>query len=355
MRDPVIQSIRTAVNVSPPRYSLVLPIYNEEQVLPRMIERISSLIGRLDGETEAIFVDDGSLDGSVEYLRNVVAVEPRFRLIELSRNFGHQVAITAGMDAAAGDAVIVMDADLQDPPEVVLDLVAKWKEGFEIVYARRVKREGESWFKRITASLFYRLLEKMTSVDIPRDVGDFRLVGRKALETFKRMPEHDRFVRGMFAWMGFKQTAVPFERPARTLGQTKYPFWKMMHLAVHGIVSFSEKPLRMALWGGLAISALAVLFGIYAIFAWIFETGIIAGWTSTVVIVSLLCGINLFMTGVVGLYVGGIHAEVKRRPLYVIDRVAGFDKAMRAASESRRPFRKPRNGASADGRTLRQL
>ncbi|MER8884795.1 glycosyltransferase family 2 protein [Mesorhizobium sp. M0816] len=344
------------VNRSPPRYSLVLPIYNEEQVLPRLIERISCLIGRLDGETEAIFVDDGSLDGSVEYLRKVVAAEPCFRLIEFSRNFGHQMAITAGMDAAAGDAVIVMDADLQDPPEIVLDLVAKWKEGFEIVYARRVKRDGESWFKRFTASLFYRLLEKMTSVDIPRDVGDFRLVGRKALETFKHMPEHDRFVRGMFGWMGFKQTAVPFERHARTLGQTKYPFWKMMHLAVHGIVSFSEKPLRLALWGGLAISALAVVFGAYAMFAWFFEAGIIAGWTSTVVIVSLLCGINLFMTGVVGLYVGSIHAEVKRRPLYVIDRLTGFDEAMRAVSgERRRSFHKPRSGVPANGRTLRQL
>lgn len=356
MRDSVVHGPGMTVNRSPPRYSLVLPIYNEEQVLPRLIERISSLIDRLDGETETIFVDDGSLDGSVEYLQKVVAAEPRFRLIEFSRNFGHQVAITAGMDAAAGDAVIVMDADLQDPPEVVLDLVAKWKEGFDIVYARRVKREGESWFKRFTASLFYRLLEKMTSVDIPRDVGDFRLVGRKPLETFKRMPEHDRFVRGMFGWMGFKQTTVPFERHARTLGQTKYPFWKMVHLAVHGIVSFSEKPLRLALWGGLAISALAVVFGAYAIFASFFETGIIAGWTSTVVIVSLLCGINLFMTGVVGLYVGSIHAEVKRRPLYVINRLTGFDEAMRTVSGERRlSFHKPRSGVPANGRTLRQL
>jgi dolichol-phosphate mannosyltransferase len=344
------------VNVFSPRYSLVIPIYNEEEVLPRLIERIRSLLFRLDGETEAIFVDDGSHDGSVEYLRDKVAAEPHFRLIELSRNFGHQIAITAGMDAAAGDAVIVMDADLQDPPEVVLDLVAKWKEGFEIVYARRIRRDGESWFKRFTASLFYRLLEKMTSVDIPRDVGDFRLVGRKALETFKHMPEHDRFVRGMFGWMGFKQTAVPFERPARTMGQTKYPFWKMMHLAVHGIVSFSEKPLRLALWGGLAISALAVLFGSYAIFAWTTESGVVAGWTSIIVIVSLLCGINLFMTGVVGLYVGGIYAEVKRRPLYVIDRLSGFDEAMRTASgANRRAMRKSGNGGSADGRTLRRL
>ncbi len=356
MRNSVIQGIKKGAIVSSPRYSLVIPIYNEEETLPRLIGRIKSLLRRLDGETEAIFVDDGSHDGSVKYLRDVAAADPRFRLIELSRNFGHQIAITAGMDAAAGDAVIVMDADLQDPPEVVLDLVAKWKEGFEIVYARRIKREGESWFKRLTASLFYRLLEKMTSVDIPRDVGDFRLVGRKALETFKQMPEHDRFVRGMFGWMGFKQTAVPFERPARAVGKTKYPFWKMMHLAVHGIVSFSEKPLRLALWGGLVISALAVFFGAYAIFAWIFETGVIAGWTSTIVIVSLLCGINLFMTGIVGLYVGGIHAEVKRRPLYVVDRLTGFDNAVRAASgANRRAIRKSANGGSADGRTLRRV
>lgn len=356
MRDSVIQGIRTRANVPSPRYSLVLPIYNEEEVLPLLVERISALIGRLDGETEVIFVDDGSRDRSALYLRRMVAAEPSFRLIELSRNFGHQIAITAGMEAATGEAVIVMDADLQDPPEVVLDLVAKWKDGFEIVYARRVRREGESWFKRFSASLFYRVLEKMTPVDIPRDVGDFRLVGRKALDTFKRMPEHDRFVRGMFGWMGFRQAAVPFERPARTLGETKYPFWKMMRLATHGIISFSEQPLRLALWTGLTISALAVVFGAYAIFSWIFETGVIAGWTSTVVIVSLLSGINLFMTGVVGLYVGSIHAEVKRRPLYVVDRLSGFHRRMRVASGAKRAsFRKSGNGVTADARTLRPL
>lgn len=311
-----------------PVYSLVIPIFNEEAVLPLLIRRIGALLDTLDARAEAIFVDDGSSDTSVIYLRGMVAQEPRFRLIELSRNFGHQIAITAGMDAAAGDAVIVMDADLQDPPEVVIDLIAKWKEGYEIVYARRVRREGETMFKRLTANLFYRLLEKMTSVAIPRDVGDFRLVGRKALETFKRMPERDRFVRGMFGWMGFKQTAVPFERPARAAGETKYPFWKMLRLATHGIVSFSEKPLRIALWGGLAISGLAAMLGVFAVFAWLFEAGVVHGWTSTVVIVSFLSGINLFMTGVVGLYVGGIHAEVKRRPLYVVDRLTGFEEAL---------------------------
>lgn len=316
------------------RYSLVIPIYNEEAVLPLLIKRVRALLDKLDATSEAIFVDDGSKDTSAIYLREMTRIDQRIKLIELSRNFGHQIAITAGMDAAEGDAVIVMDADLQDPPEVVLDLIAKWKEGYEIVYARRVRREGETWFKRLTASLFYRLMAKMTSVDIPRDVGDFRLIGRKALETFRHMPERNRFVRGMFGWMGFKQAAVDFERPPRAAGETKYPFWKMLRLAVHGIIAFSEKPLRLALWAGLAISLLAGCLGLYALASWAFNFGVVPGWTSTVVIVSFLSGINLFMTGVVGLYVGGIHAEIKRRPLYVVDKLTGFEEAVRAQANS---------------------
>lgn len=331
----MINASSTGVRATQPRYSLVIPIFNEEAVLPLLIRRIVALLDALDAPAEAIFVDDGSTDTSVIYLRGMVAEEPRFRLIELSRNFGHQIAITAGMDAAAGEAVVVMDADLQDPPEVVLQLVEKWKEGYEIVYARRMRREGETWFKRLTASIFYRLLEKMTSVDIPRDVGDFRLIGRKALDTFKQMPERNRFVRGMFGWMGFKQTAVSFERPARAAGETKYPFWKMLRLAVHGVIGFSEKPLRMALWAGLAISGVAALLGLFAVASWAFSFGVVQGWTSTVVIVSFLSGINLFMTGIVGLYVGGIHSEIKRRPLYVIDRLTGFEDALRAEVDNR--------------------
>ena len=318
-----------------PRYSLVIPIFNEEAVLPLLIRRIKALLDQLDASSEAIFVDDGSSDNSAIHLREMATTDARFRLIELSRNFGHQVAITAGMDAAAGDAVIVMDADLQDPPEVALDLIAKWKEGYEIVYARRIKREGETLFKRLSAKLFYRTLDSLTSVSIPRDVGDFRLIGRKALTTFKSMPERDRFVRGMFGWMGFKQTEVAFERAARAAGESKYPFWKMMRLAVHGIVSFSDKPLRAALWAGMAISGIAALLGVFALFAWLFDMGVVQGWTSTVVIVSFLSGINLFMTGVIGLYVGGIHAEVKRRPLYVVDRLTGFEEAIKAEAENR--------------------
>ncbi|MDA4845322.1 glycosyltransferase family 2 protein [Hoeflea poritis] len=318
-----------------PIYSLVLPIFNEEAVLPILAKRITELLDQLDGPCEAIFVDDGSSDTSVIFLREMVNQDSRFKLIELSRNFGHQIAITAGMDAATGDAVIVMDADLQDPPEVVFDLIAKWKEGFEIVYAKRIKREGETVFKKISANLFYKVLDRMTSVDIPRDVGDFRLVGRKALTTFQGMPERDRFVRGMFGWMGFRQTEVPFERPARAAGETKYPLWKMLRLAVHGIVSFSEKPLRAALWLGLGISLMAGLFGVYALFAWLFKANVVEGWTSTMVVVSFLFGINIFMTGIIGLYVGGIHAEVKRRPLYVIDRLAGFQHGAEAEFDRR--------------------
>lgn len=328
-------SASSATSLKAPVYSLIIPIFNEEAVLPLLVHRIKALLDKLDASAEAIFVDDGSRDTSVIFLRGIAAENPSFRLIELSRNFGHQIAITAGMDAAAGDAVIVMDADLQDPPEVVLDLIAKWKEGYEIVYARRIRREGETLFKRASASLFYRLLERMTLVEIPRDVGDFRLVGRKALETFKRMPERDRFVRGMFGWMGFKQTAVPFERPARAAGETKYPFWKMARLAVHGVVSFSDTPLRLALWAGLAIAGFAGLLGLYALFSWLFVSGVVHGWTSTVVIISFLSGINLFMTGIIGLYVGGIHAEVKRRPLYVIDHLTGFEEAMNRAVQDR--------------------
>lgn len=318
-----------------PIYSLVLPIFNEEAVLPILSKRITELLDKLDESCEAIFVDDGSSDTSVIFLREMVKQDDRFKLIELSRNFGHQIAITAGMDAATGEAVIVMDADLQDPPEVVFDLIAKWKEGFEIVYAKRIKREGETWFKKISANLFYKVLDRMTSVHIPRDVGDFRLVGRKALTTFQGMPERDRFVRGMFGWMGFRQTEVPFERPARAAGETKYPFWKMLRLAVHGIVSFSEKPLRAALWLGLGISLLASLFGVYALFAWLFKADVVEGWTSTMVVVSFLFGINIFMTGIIGLYVGGIHAEVKRRPLYVIDRLTGFERGAEARVDRR--------------------
>ncbi len=307
------------------RYSIVIPVYNEEAALPVLLRRLDLLLSRLDGKAEAIFVDDGSSDTSAIVLKALAGRDPRFRYIGLSRNFGHQVAITAGMDFAAGDAVVVMDADLQDPPEVVDEMIAKWKDGYEVVYARRLSRAGESRFKRATAHLFYRALGRMSSVGIPADVGDFRLIDRKVLEALRQMPEQDRFVRGMIAWLGFRQTEVTFHRLERVAGETKYPLFKMARLALNAALGFSDAPLRLAIWCGLAVSGLALAYGVYVLVLWsMHDSSLVAGWSSTIIVISLLCGINMLMTGIVGLYVGRIHAEVKRRPLYVVADREGF-------------------------------
>jgi dolichol-phosphate mannosyltransferase len=308
-----------------PVYSLVVPIYNEEAALPILLRRLDGLLERLDAPAEAIFVDDGSSDASAIVCEAKARADKRYRYIRLSRNFGHQIAITTGMDRASGEAVIVMDADLQDPPEVVLEMVAKWREGFDVVYAERLSRAGESRFKRLTADLFYRAIARLSAVDIPRNVGDFRLVDRKALDCFRAMPERDRFVRGMFAWLGFSQASVQFHRPPRVAGQTKYPLFKMIRLAVSGVISFSDAPLRLALWAGMAVSALAILFGCWVIAMWASQADFVRGWSSSIVITAFLCGANMMMTGIMGLYVGRIYAEVKGRPLYVIDKAVGFE------------------------------
>jgi dolichol-phosphate mannosyltransferase len=309
------------------RYSIVVPVFNEEAVLPILLRRLGMLMEQLDGPAEVIFVDDGSTDCSPIVLQSLARGNPGYRYIGLSRNFGHQVAITAGMDAAAGEAIVVMDADLQDPPEIVGEMIEKWKEGYEVVYARRLSRVGESRFKRATAHLFYRLLGRMSSVAIPADVGDFRLIDRKVLDALRSMPEQDRFVRGMIAWLGFRQAEVPFHRLPRPAGQTKYPLLKMIRLAVNGALSFSDAPLRLAIWFGLAVSACALLYGLYVTSLWLTDEHLVAGWSSTIVVVSFLCGINMLMTGIMGLYIGRIHAEVKRRPLYVVSQKLGFEQA----------------------------
>jgi dolichol-phosphate mannosyltransferase len=318
------------------QYSIVVPVFNEEAVLPILLKRLDALMDGLDAPAEAILVDDGSTDCSSIVLRARAKDDPRYRYIGLTRNFGHQIAITAGMDAASGKAVIVMDADLQDPPEVVREMIGRWKEGYDVVYARRVSREGESAFKRWTAACFYKLLSRLSSVDIPQDVGDFRLIDRKVLEAFLAMPEQDRFVRGMFAWLGFRQTAVDFHRSARAAGDTKYPFWKMLRLAVNAVIGFSDAPLKLAIWLGLAVSGLALCVGFYAIARYL-ANEVVTGWTSTVVIVSFLSGINLLMSGIMGLYIGRIHAEVKRRPLYVVEQRVGFAPAQEQAEEQAEP------------------
>jgi len=260
-----------------PRYSIVVPVFNEQAVLPVLLRRLDLMMGALDGVTETIFVDDGSSDCSAIILRAKAKDDPRYRFIGLSRNFGHQAAITAGMDAASGDAVIVMDADLQDPPEVVGQMI------------------------------------------------------EKVLEAFCAMPEQERFVRGMFAWLGFRQTEVAFHRLPRLAGETKYPLFKMLRLAANGVIGFSDAPLRLAIWGGFAVSAFAAIYAMYVGVEWLAgDRSLVAGWASTIIIVSFLSGINMIMTGIMGLYVGRIYAEVKRRPLYVVSEKTGFDRAAAA-------------------------
>jgi glycosyltransferase involved in cell wall biosynthesis len=315
-----------------PVYSIVIPIYNEERVLPILLRRLDALLDQLDAPAEAILVDDGSRDAGSIFCAAKARADQRYRYIRLSRNFGHQVAITAGMDRSGGDAVIVMDADLQDPPEVVLDMVAEWKRGFEIVYAERLSRAGESRFKRVAANLFYKLLGRLSPIEIPRNVGDFRLVDRKVVDSFRAMPERDRFVRGMFAWLGFKQTIVTFHRPPRAAGETKYPLAKQLRLAVDGLVSFSDTPLRVALWAGAAVSVMAAFYGCWVIAMWATHAELAPGWSSIIVVSAFLGGANMMMTGIMGLYVGRIYKEVKGRPLYVVDKTIGFDAQTEAAA-----------------------
>jgi polyisoprenyl-phosphate glycosyltransferase len=311
----------------PPVYSLVIPIYNEEAVLPILLRRLDALMDALDAPAEAIFVDDGSHDSGPIVLEAKARADRRYRFIKLSRNFGHQVAITTGMERASGQAVVVMDADLQDPPEVVLEMTAKWRQGYEIVYAERLSRADESRFKRLTADLVSRLLAKLSDVEIPRNVGDFRLVDRRPLDVFLAMPERDRFVRGMFAWIGFRQTVVQFHRPARAAGETKYSLAKMLRLAANGLVSFSDAPLRAALWLGLAVCALAAGYALYAFGLWLSGANVARGWSSIILVMTFLGGANMLMTGVLGVYIGRIYTEVKRRPLYFVDRAVGFEAA----------------------------
>ena len=308
------------------QYSVVIPVFNEEAVLPMLLRRLDLLLAEFDGPAEVIFVDDGSRDCSSIVLKAKAKEDPRYRYIGLSRNFGHQIALTAGLDAAAGQAVIVMDADLQDPPEVVGEMIARWKDGYDIVYGKRVGREGETRFKRWTASVFYRLLGRLSSVEIPREVGDFRLIDRKVLDAFRAMPEQDRFVRGMFAWLGFRQTAVAFQRQARLAGETKYPLWRMLRLALNGVIGFSDAPLRAAIWMGFAVSGFAGLYGLIVVGRWLAgDEHLVVGWASTIVILSFLIGVHMTLTGIIGLYIGRIHTEVKRRPLYVVATRIGFE------------------------------
>jgi len=317
-------------NEQPPEYSLVLPLYNEEETLPELLRRLTLLLDRLDGSSEVIFVDDGSSDRTYELLAAAREAEPRFKLLRLSRNFGHQIAVTAGLDAADGNAAIVMDADLQDPPEVALDLAARWREGYDVVYAVREERHGETRFKRATARGFYRVFRRMTDVDVPLDVGDFRLVDRRALEAFRSMRETNRYVRGMFSWIGFDQVGVPFRRQERFAGETKYPLTRMLKFAADGIVSFSSEPLRLALKLGFVVSGLSFLLGVVFLVSKLAGLYSIPGLASIAVFVAFLGGIQLLLLGIMGEYIARIHDEVKARPLYLVRETQGISSSSSA-------------------------
>ncbi len=302
-----------------PELSLVLPVYNEEPVIAELRARLDAFLETLGSSYEVIFVDDGSSDRSREMLRELCERTPEYKLISLSRNFGHQAAITAGLDYATGDAVVVMDADLQDPPEVVSEMLAQYRAGFDVVYGVRKRRHGESLFKRATAAAFYRLLRAMVGVPIPVDAGDFRLMSRRVVLAMRALRETHRFVRGMVSWVGFRQTAVLYDRPERFAGETHYPLGKMLRFAIDGITSFSVVPLKMAIWLGVFAGLMGVVVALLAAYAHFFTQATIPGWTGIMVAVCLSASAQLLMTGVLGNYVGRIYEEVKRRPLYLVE------------------------------------
>jgi polyisoprenyl-phosphate glycosyltransferase len=310
---------------APPEISFVIPLLNEREVLPELHRRLSAVMDELGTSCEAVLVDDGSTDGTAAAAAAIHAEDPRIKLVRLSRNFGHQAAITAGLDHARGSAVVIMDGDLQDPPEVAVEMVRRWREGYEVVYAVRDEREGETPFKRATARWFYRSLGRLSEVPIPVDAGDFRLVDRRVVDAVGAMREHRRYLRGMFAWVGYDQVGVHYSRAARTTGRTKFPLRRMVAFATDGIVSFSVVPLRIALNIGFAMSFVSVLFGLMAIIVKVGGLYAVPGWASITVAIGFVGGVQLTVLGVMGEYIARIYDEVKRRPLYLVRELVGLD------------------------------
>jgi polyisoprenyl-phosphate glycosyltransferase len=309
-----------------PLVSVVVPCLNEQEVLRDTNQRLTATLERMPLKFEIIYVDDGSADSTPEILRELATHDARIRVVRFSRNFGHQMAITAGLEHAGGDAVVVIDADLQDPPEVILDFVRRWMDGYDVAYGLREKREGETVFKLWTAKIFYRCIDRLSDTRIPLDTGDFRLMDRRVVDALLSMPERDRFVRGMVSWLGFSQIAVPYQRAARSAGTTKFSFFKMLRFAMDGIFSFSIVPLRLATWTGFAASGIAILGILTAVVERVFGvSGLVKGWTSVMTAVLFIGGVQLICMGIIGEYVGRIYGESKRRPLYVLRERIGFE------------------------------
>jgi glycosyltransferase involved in cell wall biosynthesis len=299
-------------------------MYNEEEVIEVTYRRLKVVLDTLGESYEIIFVNDGSRDKTSDIVRGMCNADQGVKLVEFSRNFGHQIAVTAGMDHANGRAVVLIDADLQDPPELIADMVARWREGYDVVYGKRIERKGESWFKKTTAAMFYRLLRSMTSVNIPVDTGDFRLMDRKVCDALTSMRERSRFIRGMVSWAGFKQTSVDYVRDERFAGETKYPLRKMIRLSLDAMTSFSTKPLKIAGILGFILSAAGFVYLIIVLYQHFFTDTTTQGWTSLVAISLLFHGITLSLLGVLGEYIGRTYEEAKRRPLYFVSETLNF-------------------------------
>jgi dolichol-phosphate mannosyltransferase len=327
---------------------VVAPAFNEAANLPLFYERTCASLERLGEPWEIILVDDGSADETREVIRRLHEADPRVKGVSFSRNFSHQMAITAGLDFARGDAVVIIDSDLQDPPEVIPDLVARWREGYQVVYAQRESREGETWFKKVTAATFYRLIRRISSVDIPVDTGDFRLLDRRAADALRAVREQHRYMRGLSVWIGFRATAVRYQRAARHSGETKYPLRKMIRFALDGITNFSYVPLQLASYAGFFIAGLSLVGILAAIALRLFVGRALTGQATTLVVVLFLGGIQLIFLGVIGEYLGRIYDEVKRRPLYIVQETIGMKAP---AVPNQRPGGRVPGSGSANGTT----
>jgi glycosyltransferase involved in cell wall biosynthesis len=308
-----------------PTYSLVIPVYNEEKSIPELYRRLSAVMNQLEEPVEVILVNDGSRDRTLSLLRDLHEKDPRFCYLSLSRNFGHQIAVTAGLNFVRGQAIVVMDADLQDPPELIPVLLEKWQQGYQVVYAQRTQRKKEGWFKRLPAFMFYRILKRLADIDIPLDTGDFCLMDRKAVDALNAMPERNRFIRGLRSWVGWQQTAVFFERDPRFAGEVKYTFRKSLSLAANGLISFSRVPLRLSTYLGLLAAAASVLMALLVFYWRIFSPhSPLTGLATIMIAMFFLGAVQLVSIGILGEYIGRIYEEVKGRPLYLLSEVGGF-------------------------------
>ncbi|NLU53108.1 MAG: glycosyltransferase family 2 protein [Clostridiaceae bacterium] len=306
--------------------SVIVPMYNEEAVIPATYSRLKEVLDGLKENYEIIFINDGSRDRTRDMLMEICEKDKTVKLIDFARNFGHQVAITAGMDYAAGECMVIIDGDLQDPPELIPKMMELWRQGYDVVYGKRISRQGETIFKKVTAKIFYRLLRSLTDVNIPVDTGDFRLIDRRVCEALKQLPERSRYVRGLMSWVGFKQTPIEFERSERYAGETKYPLKKMLKLAMDGIMSFSYKPLKLSSWLGSLLSVFSFVYLIIVLLQKIFfPESAQSGWASLIAVSLFFNGITLLMLGIIGEYIGRIYDEAKGRPLYIISELKNME------------------------------